>query len=147
MKTQKKLAAKIAKRSKKKVKLDSSRLEEIKEAITRADIRSLLKDKAIKVEQKKGVSRARARKHKKQKVRGRKKGQGSRKGRANARLSNKQKWMNRIRLQRKFLKELKDNKKITQEVYKEIYRKAKGGFFRSKRHIKLYLTEHKLIKK
>lgn len=147
MKTQKKLAAKIAKRSKKKVKLDESRLEEIKEAITRADIRSLLKDKAIKVEQKKGVSRARARKHKKQKVRGRKKGHGSRKGRANARLSGKQKWMNRIRLQRKFLKELKDNKKITQEIYKEIYRKAKGGFFRSKRHIKLYLTEHKLIKK
>ena len=91
MKTQKKLAAKIAKRSKKKVKLDLSRLDDIKEAITRADVRSLLKDKAIQVEQNKGVSRARAKKHQKQKARVRKKGHGSRKGKANARLSNKEK--------------------------------------------------------
>ena len=146
MKIQKNLAAKVVKKSRKKVKLDLARAEEIKEAITRADIRSLIKDGAIKVEQDKGVSRARAKKHKKQKVRGRKKGQGSRKGKANARLSRKEQWMKRIRLQRKFLKELKDNKNITQEVYKDTYRKAKGGFFRSKRHVKLYLTEHKLIK-
>ena len=42
--------------------------------------------------------------------------------------------------------ELKTGSKISDEVYKDLYRKSKGGFFRSKRHIKLYLTEHKLTK-
>jgi large subunit ribosomal protein L19e len=146
-KVQKKLAGKITKRSPKKIKLDVSRYEEIKEAITRADIKSLIKDKAIIIESDKGVSRSRAKKASKQKVKGRRKGQGSRKGKANARLSGKEQWMARIRLQRKFLKELKEKSKITQEQYKELYRKAKGGFFRSKRHIKLYITEHNMIKK
>ena len=78
---------------------------------------------------------------------GRKKGHGSRKGTANARLGDKKKWMSRIRLQRTFLKELKTKNKLTNEVYKDLYRKSKGGFFRSKRHIKLYITEHNLVKK
>ena len=107
----------------------------------------MIKDGAISVEQSKGVSRGRARKVKNQKVRGRKKGQGSRKGKKNARLPGKKKWMNKIRLQRVFLKELKANSKITQEVYKDLYAKSKGGFFRSKRHIKLYMNEHGLVKK
>ncbi len=147
MKVQKRLAAKLVKKSPKKVKLDPNRLDEIKEAITKVDIKALIKDGAIKILQDKGVSRARARKNKKQKVRGRKKGHGSRKGKANARLGDKKKWMNKIRLQRAFLKELKQKSKLTPEVYKNLYRKAKGGFFRSKRHIKLYITEHKLVKK
>jgi large subunit ribosomal protein L19e len=143
---QKKLAAKITKRSVKKIKLDLTRLDDIKEAITREDVKALLKDRAIFVEQDKGVSRARAKKQKKQKAKGRRRGHGSRKGKFGARLPRKKDWMNKIRLQRKFLKDLKEKKKITQEVYKELYMKSKGGFFRSLRHIKLYLTEHKLVK-
>jgi large subunit ribosomal protein L19e len=143
---QKKLASQLSKRSPKKIKLDVNRMEEIKEAITKADIRSLIKDKAIKLESAKGISRARARKTNKQKVRGRKKGQGSRKGKANARLRDKKKWMQKIRLQREFLRELKLKNKISSQVFKDLYKKSKGGFFRSKRHIKLYLKEHKLTK-
>jgi len=145
-KIQKKLAAKITKRSKKKVKLDPNRLEDIKEAITRSDVKALLKDKAIIVEPQRGVSRSRARKNQSQKSKGRRRGHGSRKGTTNARLADKRKWINKIRLQRKFLKELKEKNKITNELYKELYKKAKGGFFRSKRHIKLYLTENKMFK-
>ncbi|MEK6916839.1 MAG: 50S ribosomal protein L19e [Nanoarchaeota archaeon] len=144
---QKKLAAKIAKRSPKKIVLDETRREEIKEAITRADIRSLMKDGAIKVKQDKGVSRVRARKQQSQKSKGRRKGQGSRTGSANARYSGKKKWMAKIRLQRTFLKELREKSMLAPEIFKTLYRKAKGGFFRSKRHIKLYITEHKLVKK
>ena len=146
MKIQKKLAGKIAKRSPKRVKIDPTRAEEIKEAITRADIKALIKDKAIKLVQKKGISRGRAKRTQAQKSKGRKKGQGSRKGTANARLNTKTVWIHKIRLQRKFIMELRDNKKLTPEIYKDLYRKSKGGFFRSKRHIKLYMTEHKLMK-
>jgi len=143
---QKKLAASIAKRSKKKVKLVVERLAEIKEAITRADVRGLIKDKAIIVEQDKGVSRARARKRHVQRTKGRQKGAASKKGKASARLPGKEKWMNKIRLQRAFLKELKEKQLVTNETYKMLYMKAKGGFFRSKRHIKLYINEHNLVK-
>ena len=146
-KTQKNIAAKVSKRSPKKIKLDITKFEDIKEAITRADIRALIKSGAISVKKAKGVSRARAKKNQKQKVSGRRKGHGSRKGTANARLKNKKKWMAKIRLQRAFLKELKIKNKLTNEVYKDLYRKSKGGFFRSKRHIKLYITEHNLVKK
>ena len=145
-KIQKKLASKVLGRSPKKVRLNPARLEDIKEAITRADVRGLIKDSAIEVLQDKGVSRARARQVHDQKAKGRRKGQGSRKGHANARLSFKRKWMNKVRLQRKLLKNLKESDKLSQESYKDLYRKSKGGFFRSKRHLMLYITEHKLMK-
>jgi len=53
--------------------------------------------------------------------------------------------MNQIRKQRKFVKELRDKKLINTKVYRQIYNKIKGGFFRSKNHIKLYLTENRLF--
>lgn len=146
MKIQKKLAGKISKRSSKRVKINPERIADVKEAITRADIKSLIKDKIITLVKKKGVSRGRAKITQAQKSKGRKKGQGSRKGTHNARLDSKTVWINKIRLQRKFLQELKENNKLTPEIYKDLYRKSKGGFFRSKRHIKLYITEHKLMK-
>jgi large subunit ribosomal protein L19e len=143
---QKKLASKILGKSPKKIRLNPARLEDIKEAITRADVKGLIRDNAIEIVQDKGISRGRAKKTQDQKSKGRRKGQGSRKGHANARLSFKKRWMNRVRLQRKLLKSLKDTEKLTQEVYKDLYRKSKGGFFRSKRHILLYISEHKLMK-
>jgi len=52
--------------------------------------------------------------------------------------------MIKIRLQRTFLKELYDKEYLTTEVYRDLYKKAKGGFFRSKRHIKLYVDDNNL---
>ena len=81
------------------------------------------------------------------KRKGKRTGAGSRKGKKTARLSKKDAWMNKVRLQRKFLKELRDKELITKSDYHSLYQKSKGGFFRSKRHIKLYIDEHRLIKK
>ncbi len=145
-KIQKRLAGSISKRSPKKVKLDPARIDDIKEAITRADVRALIHDGAIRLEQDTGISRGRAKKADNQKAKGRRRGQGSRKGAATARLQSKRTWMNKVRLQRSFLKELKSNGKIPTETFTDLYMKSKGGFFRSLRHMKLYLTEHKLIK-
>ena len=36
---------------------------------------------------------------------------------------------------------------IEKKTYQKLYLKAKGGFFRNKRHIKLYLEEYGLLKK
>ena len=43
--------------------------------------------------------------------------------------------MRRIREQRKLLVELRTTKKIPVAVYREFYRRAKGGMFRSRAHL------------
>lgn len=145
---QKRLAASVTGCSEKRIKFDTERLDEIKEAITKTDIKGLIKDRAIIIKQKRGSSRFRAVKKKKQKSKGRQKGFGSRKGKKKARLQSKKDWTNKVRLQRNFLSMLRNKGTITKPTYRELYLKVKGGFFRSKRHIKLYIDEHDLaIKK
>jgi large subunit ribosomal protein L19e len=143
---QKRLVAQIIKGSGKRVKFDPTRLEEIKKAITKQDIKGLMQDNAITIKPIRGISRGRIRKAHQQKMKGLRRGQGSRRGKANARLNTKKVWMNKIRLQRSFLRELKEKKVIDPKTFRNLYRKSKGGFFRSKRHIKLYLNEQGLIK-
>ncbi len=146
LKTQKRLAADVFGCSPKKVWFDSSRVEDIKGAITKTDIRSLIKQNAIMQKPAKGVSRGRARKIHIQKVKGRRKGYGSRQGKQTAKLPRKTEWMNRIRAQRELLNILKEKKIIDKKTFRMLYLKAKGGFFRSRRHIKIYLEEHGLAK-
>lgn len=143
--TQKKIASKIMKGSPKRVRFDPSRLQDIKEAITKYDVKALIQDGAISEIKKRGISRGRARERQAQKNKGRQKGHGSRKGRKNARLPHKIDWMQRIRLQRSFLRELKEKELITTQTFRDLYQKAKGGFFRNKRHLKIYITENKLV--
>ena len=145
--SQKRLAAQVLKCSPKRIWIDPKSLEEVKEAITKIDIKSLIKKGIIKGKRKEGVSKFRARKIKKQKSKGKQKGPGSRKGKKTARLNKKRAWIGRIRIQRRFLRELKDKKLIDVNIYRQLYSRSKGGFFRSKRHIKLYLEERNLINK
>ena len=143
---QKRLAARILKSSKNDIWLDPKRLEEITEAIHKADITSLIKDKAIKGKKIRGISRGRARKRNIQKSKGRRRGSGSIKGGKHARLTKKRGWINHIRVQRSFLRNLRDKGVIDKSSYRSLYMKSKGGFFRSKRHIKIYMQEHKIGK-
>lgn len=143
---QRRISAKLLKVGIHRVWFDNGRLEEIKEAITKADIKALISQLAIQRRPFKGTSRVRARKRAMQRRKGRQQGDGHRKGKATARLSRKEKWMIMVRNQRKFIKELKEKQLIEVSVYRNLYQKVKGGYFRSKRHIKLYLTEQKLFK-
>jgi len=142
LKIQKRLAAQLLKASENDIWLDSNRLDEIKESITKVDIKSLIKDKAIKSKKTRGISRHRARERKIQKSKGRRRGSGSIKGSKGARLNKKRKWINVIRIQRRFLQNLRDKNVIDKSYYRSLYMKSKGGFFRSKRHIKLFIEEH-----
>lgn len=145
--SQKRLAAQILGVGETRVSFDNSKLPEIKEAITKADIRSLISKGFIKSKPVKSVSRFRARKLKSQKRKGRRSGIGSRKGTPASRLPKKRRWISKVRVQRSFIKELKNKKKVTLATYRKSYKMIKGNFFRSKRHIKLYLEEHNLFKK
>lgn len=146
MNVQKRLAAQIMKCSPHNVVFDTEHLSEIKEAITKADVRNLIYKKIISKKPSSGTSKFHARKIKFQKSKGRRKGFGSRKGKSTARRNPKESWMARIRLQRELLKKLKAKKIIDSIVFREIYLKSKGGFFRSKRHLTLYLKEKVLRK-
>ena len=143
---QRRIAAQLLKCGKNRVWFDGKRLSEVKEAITKSDMRSLIRDLAVQKKPEQGNSRYRARKHLVQKKKGRKQGPGARKGKRTARLPKKRAWINKIRPQREILKALNKKGSISSTTYRTIYKKAKGGFFRSRRHIKLYLEEHKLFK-
>lgn len=143
---QKRLAASLFKCSEKRVWFDEDRLDDIKEAITKQDIKGLVVEGAIRLKPAKSQSKGRARKIKTQKSKGLQKGRGSRKGALRARTPKKATWMAKIRVQRGFLKTLRDKGHVTKSQYQNLYLKSKGGFFRSKRHIKLYLEEHNILK-
>ena len=115
--------------------------------LTKQDIKTLISDGSIKRVRGNEQSRARARIRANQRGKGRQRGHGSRKGRATARLPKKKRWINGIRLQRDFLRKLRDDKLIPKKAYRELYMKSKGGFFRSKRHLELYISEHGLKQK
>lgn len=144
--SQRRVSAQLLKVGENKVWFDPGRLAEIKEAITKADVRGLINDKAIQAKPDTGISGFRSRKIKVQKRKGRMQGPGSRKGSSRSRLPRKTEWMNKVRAQREFLKEVKANGLIDVSTYRSLYLKIKGGFFRSRRHIKLYLNEHNLFK-
>lgn len=145
LKTKKKIAARILKCSPKRVKLNTDSLEKIGEAITRSDIKALISKSQVTKKKIVGVSRFRAKARSAQKKKGRSRGQGLRKGKATARLPSKITWMNKIRNLRELLFDLRKKEKLSQKDFRELYMKCKGGFFRSRRHLKLYMDEHEYI--
>jgi large subunit ribosomal protein L19e len=145
LKTKKKIVKSLLNIGNKRVWIDPSKLKEVKEAITKKDMKNLIKKEIIVIKQKKGPSKSRIRRSKIQFAKGRGRGIGSRRGGSNARLSKKLQWIIKIRNQKNLLKSLRNNSSISRKTYRLLYKKAKGGFFRSKRHINIYLIEHKLI--
>ncbi len=144
---QKRLAASLFKCSQKRVWFDEDSLADIKEAITKQDIKALIIQGAIRLKPENAPSKGRVRHQKSQKSKGLRKGRGSRKGVSTARLPKKDAWMSKIRPQRDLLKKLREKELITKTNYRKLYLKAKGGFFRSTRHIKLYCEENEIFKK
>ena len=58
----------------------------------------------------------------------------------------KSQWMNRIRPQRRYLKALRDKGLIEKSDYRSVYKKAKGGQYRSVSYLRNQLEEGNLIK-
>lgn len=140
-KTQKKLAASELAVGKSRVWInpDAEAAGEIAEAITREDIRAQIESGNIKAKPKKGNSRARFRARAAKRAYGHQKGAGSRKGAKGARSPRKEQWMAKIRAQRKRLRELRESEQIDQHTYRMLYRKSKGGEYRSIAHLDAYI--------
>lgn len=147
MELQRRLAAQALKCGERRVKFTPGKEKEIKEAITSFDVRRLIKQGVIRKQQEQGISRARAKARAAQRRKGRQRGHGTRKGKAGARERPKDKWMRTVRAQRELLRTLREKGHISTKTFQSLYAKTKGGFFRSRNHIKLYIKEHNLIKK
>ncbi len=132
---QRRLAAALLKCGLGRVWIDPASQEELADAVTRADIRSAIKSGVIRRMPVQGTSRGRARRHTEEIHRGRHQGDGSRRGTPFARVPRKERWMRRIRAQRDLLRKLRDEKSIAPAVYRQFYRRAKGGMFRSRAHL------------
>ena len=144
---QKRIAAEILKCGENRVYFDPYMIEDIKMAITREDIRNLIKAGVIQKKYKKGISKSRKIVRHERKKKGRARGIGKRKGKKTARSPKKEAWMKRIRPQRRELKKLRDRKVITTATYRKLYKNAKGGMFNSVAQMNRYIKEKELLRR
>ena len=142
--SQKRIAAQVLKCGTSRVKLKES--EEVEEALTRQDVRDLVQKGVVYKRQKKGTSKFASKKKLVQKKKGRMRGMGKRKGTIGARKKDKTKWIETARAQRSLLRELRDKKQIDVSLYRKLYMRVKGGFFRNKSHLMMYLKDKELLK-
>ncbi len=133
----KRLAARILKVGSSRVWFNPENKKEIKEAITATDMRFLVRKGIIKKLPEKATIAIN---------KGKRKEKGRRKGEKFSRLESKTKWIIKIRGLRSELKYLRDEGLIEKPVYNTLYRKASGGFFRDKSHLKNYLEREELLK-
>ena len=127
----KSLAARTLKVGKGRIVFVNSRLDEIKEAITKQDIRDLKKSGAILIKEIVG---------KKKVIKNKSRSPGNIKKKVNKR---KQEYVIITRKLRRYLAELKDGGKISNEDFKKIRKKIRNREFRSKAHLKEYIGELK----
>jgi len=147
LKSQRRLAAQILKVGQNRVWVDPERTDDVEAAITREEIRKLIHEGVIKPLPESGVSRARARILHEKKKKGLRRGPGTKSGAAHAKISKKEAWMIKIRALRKRLRELKNNRIITESTYRKLYAMTKSGRFESSADLERYLKAHELWRK
>ncbi|OIO41532.1 50S ribosomal protein L19e [Candidatus Pacearchaeota archaeon CG_4_9_14_3_um_filter_31_7] len=140
LKTQRRLAADILNVGINRIKFSSDNLDDIKEAITREDIKELVKEGIITIRPEKGVKRRAGKKQDLRRKKGRKRGGGSKRKIVYRR---KTEYMVLIRKLRKYLKELKETKIINNLEYRKLKRLAKSRVFRDRKNLGEYITNLK----
>ncbi len=125
------LAAKVLGVGKERVVFLNSGLNEIKEAITKQDIRDLKNHGLIIVKEIKGRKKVRS---------GGRRGQGKVRIKVNRR---KKEYLATTRKLRGYISHVRGTGGISEEVYKDTLKKIRNRFFRSKAHLKEYLEEIK----
>ena len=128
LRTKKELAAKTLKVGKERVIFVRARLDEVKEAITKQDIRDLKEDGAIKVKEIKGRKKNVKRKNKRS--------TGNIRKKVNTR---KQDYVTMTRKLRKYTNEMKKKGLLSLEEIKEIRNRIRNRMFKSKAHLKDYI--------
>ncbi len=122
------LAAKVLGVGIGRITLNSARLEEIKDAITKQDIRDLFSDGAIAIKEIKGRRKVEKRKNRR--------GHGKVKKKIGSR---KQDYVRITRRLRSYVREMSKQKRISHDKYVELRRKIKAKAFKSRAHMEEHL--------
>ncbi|RLE72308.1 MAG: 50S ribosomal protein L19e [Thermoprotei archaeon] len=127
------LASEILKVGKNRIWIDMENIDRISSVLSREDVRKLIKEGVIRKRPVHTPSRGR--------IKVRKRGPGSRKGRS---IDKKELWIRKVRAQRRYLRMLRDRRIISRKTYRRLYVLVKGNMFRSIRHLRSYILEHRL---
>jgi ribosomal protein L19E len=127
----KQIASQILNSGVSRIKILPNAIEDVKKALTRSDIKKLIEEKKI-------IAVA-----KKQKMKKERKKKSVKKGSAKARKGVR--WEDIVRAQRRLLKKLKEEKKITNQTFKKVYKLIKSGNFSSKSSLLTFLKDQKLL--
>src|SRR6266480_785986 len=130
LKSQKRLAASLLGGGLNRVWIDPEENDRVQSAITREEIKSLIREGRISLLPKTGISRGRHRAKS-----GRRKKAG------------KEAWVLKIRAIRRHLRWLRDKRQLSAGNYTTLLGMAKGGAFRSGSHVDEYVKAHQLVKK
>jgi large subunit ribosomal protein L19e len=142
LKAKKRLASRVIGVGVHRIKFDTDHLDDIADAITRENIRSLVTANTIRVKSFTGTSKGRAHVKKAQRN---KRGttQGSKKGRKGARVGKKEVYVAHVRALRRLLKIAKDRKDLTNPEFWLLYKKVGGNTVRNKAHLRALMEEIK----
>lgn len=158
--SQRRLASDLLKVGSHRVWINPERIEQVSGAITREDIRRLIAKGIIAKGLAPGNSRGRIRARVKiiekkvkdehgvetiKKIRiKQKRREGSKKGKLHSIVDGKRAWINKVRPLRRYLKAL-HAQGISNKDYRKLYLLTKGGFFRSRNHLKLYIEKTGIV--
>ena len=142
LKAKKRLVSRVMGVGVHRVKFDSDHLDDVADAITRENIRSLITANTIKIKSFVGTSKGRAH-HKKAQKNKRGTKQGSKQGRKGARVGKKEIYVAKVRSLRRLLKIAKDRKDLTNPEFWALYKKVGGNTVRNKAHLRLLMDEIK----
>jgi len=142
LKAKKRLAARVTGVGVHRIRFDTDHLDDIADAITRENIRSLITANTIKIKSFTGTSKGRAHDKKAQRN---KRGttQGSKQGTKGARVGKKEVYVAKVRALRRLLKIAKDRKDLTNPEFWTLYKKVGGNTVRNKAHLRLLMEEIK----
>lgn len=135
--TVKRLAADILKVGENRIRIKPDEFSRAMDALTREDVRGLIDE---------GVVYALPYVGPRGKPRREKQGRGRRRGTKYSRKGAKETWMERVRSQRKYLSQLLAGGDLLPKFKREVYLKIKGGVFKGKNAMRLYLVDNKMLK-
>ena len=140
LKAKKRLVSRVTGVGIHRIKFDADHLDDVTDAITRENIRSLMTANTIKIKPIVGTSRGRAHTKKLQRnKRGTK--QGSKQGKKGARIGKKEVYVAKVRSLRRLLKIAKDRKDLTNPEFWGLYKKVGGNTVRNKAHLRQLIEE------
>ncbi len=139
----KRVASDLLHRGSSSIRISSASLEDAEKAITRDDVRRLIKSGGIFALKAKHNASSRSKILKEKRAEGRRRGIGRRRGTRQARRGIS--WEKKVRSQRTFLKKLKELQKLDTATFNTLYGQVKGNVYANKAALVIHLRDQGIV--